>query len=286
MATSNTARKDWDENTIYNQYIKDVNKYPLLEREEEKTLIRLAHRGNRQALDKLVVSNLKFVINIAFMYKNQGIPVNELINEGNIGLMEAARRFDPDQKIKFISYAVWWIRQSITRAIAEKARVVRISAEKELVLRRLNKKSSKMVQTIGGTFVLDSSEISDSTEYSTEQVENILKMGQRHSSLDAPVGEEGDANLHELTPADDTASDEFAEYKSTKDYIKESLSSLDPQQQEVLKYYYGIGSSFTLNLQEIGKMIGLSKERVRQVKEKALSQLRELGVAKELATAA
>jgi len=277
---------EWDENSIYNQYIKDVSKYPLLEREEEKALIQLAHQGDRNAIDKLVVSNLKFVINIAFMYKGQGLPINELINEGNLGLMEAARRFDPKQKIKFISYAVWWIRQSITRAIAEKARVVRISAEKELVLRRLNKKSSKLVQTVGGQYVMDYNEIADNTDYSPEQVEKILKMGQRHSSLDAPVGEDGDSNLLEMTPADSTSSDEYAEVKSMKDFIRESMDQLDDQQQEVLKYYYGIGSSFTLNLQEIGKMIGLSKERVRQVKEKALAQLREMGVGRELRPAA
>lgn len=277
---------EWDENSIYNQYIKDVSKYPLLEREEEKALIKLASDGDRKAMDKLVVSNLKFVINIAFMYKGQGLTINELINEGNLGLMEAARRFDSNQKIKFISYAVWWIRQSITRAIAEKARVVRISAEKELVLRRLNKKSSRLVQTIGGQYVMDYNEIADNTDYTPDQVEKILKMGQRHASLDAPVGEDGDSNLLEMTPADSTTSDEYAEVKSMKDYIRESMDQLDDQQQEVLKYYYGIGSSFTLNLQEIGKMIGLSKERVRQVKEKALAQLREMGVARELRPAA
>jgi RNA polymerase primary sigma factor len=198
---------------IYNQYIKDVSKYPLLEREEEKRLIKLASQGHRPAMNKLVVSNLKFVINIAFMYKNQGLTINELINEGNLGLMEAARRFDAKQKIKFISYAVWWIRQSITRAIAEKARVVRISAEKELVLRRLNKKSRRLVQTIGGQYVMDYNEISQSTDYTPEQVENILKMGLRHASLDAPVGEDGESNLLEMTPADSKTSDEFAEVK-------------------------------------------------------------------------
>tara|TARA_B110000483_G_scaffold216252_1_gene267619 strand:+ start:2763 stop:3620 length:858 start_codon:yes stop_codon:yes gene_type:complete len=285
MAATAT-RKDWDENSIYNQYIKEVNKYPLLERAEEKTLLELASRGNRRAMDKLVVSNLKFVINIAFMYKNQGIAVNELINEGNLGLMEAARRFDHNQPIKFISYAVWWIRQSITRAIAEKARVVRISAEKELVLRRLNKKSSRLVQTIGGHYTLDHEEIAASTDYDEKQVANILKMGQRHASLDAPVGEEGESNLLELTPSDGVRADEYCEAKSMKDYITASMNQLDSQQQEVIKYYYGIGSSFTMNLQEIGKMIGLSKERVRQVKEKALAQLRGLGVGRELRPAA
>lgn len=280
------TRKDWDENSIYNQYIKEVKKYPLLERAEEKTLLELASQGNRLAMDKLVVSNLKFVINIAFMYKNQGIAVNELINEGNLGLMEAARRFDHNQPIKFISYAVWWIRQSITRAIAEKARVVRISAEKELVLRRLNKKSSRLVQTIGGHYTLDHEEIAANTDYDEKQVANILKMGQRHASLDAPVGEEGESNLLELTPSDGVGADEYSEAKSMKDYITASMDQLDSQQQEVIKYYYGIGSSFTMNLQEIGKMIGLSKERVRQVKEKALTQLRGLGVGREFCPAA
>lgn len=285
MATA-TTRKDWDENTIYNQYIKEVNKHPLLKHAEEKSLLELASQGNKHAMDKLVVSNLKFVINIAFMYKNQGLVVNELINEGNLGLIEAARRFDHKQPIKFISYAVWWVRQSITRAIAEKARCVRISAEKELVLRRLNKKSTRLVQTIGGQYTLDHEEIAQNTDFNEKQVANILKMGQRHASLDAPVGEEGQSTLLELTPADDASTEQYTEAKSMKDYIKASMDQLDAQQQEVIKYYYGIGSSFTMNLQEIGKMIGLSKERVRQVKEKALAQLRDLGVGREFRPAA
>ena len=129
-------------NSIYFQYLNDIAKYPLLTREQEKVLIELSAKGNRRAQDLLVKSNLKFVVNIANLYKGQGLDVNELINEGNMGLIEAARRFDPNQKIKFISYAVWWIRQNITRAISEKARLVRISAEKELVLRRFNRVSS------------------------------------------------------------------------------------------------------------------------------------------------
>ena len=152
-------------NSIYFQYLNDIAKYPLLTREQEKILIELSAKGNRRAQDLLVKSNLKFVVNIANLYKGQGLDVNELINEGNMGLIEAARRFDPSQKIKFISYAVWWIRQNITRAISEKARLVRISAEKELVLRRFNRVSSKTRQVVGGTLTIDPESLEGASRY-------------------------------------------------------------------------------------------------------------------------
>jgi RNA polymerase primary sigma factor len=276
-ATTNT----WDENTIYQQYLKDVSRYPLLKKAEERELIRLAHDGSQKAITKLVVSNLKFVINIAFMYKNQGMSVNELINEGNIGLHEAAKRFDPNQNIKFISYAVWWIRQAITRAIAEKARVVRISAEKELVLRRLNRKSRNTRQTIGGEFVIDSEDVSQNTEYNAAKVEEIMKMGLRHASLDAPIGDESDGTLMDIATKSDLLADDVASDKSNKNYIKECMEKLPMQEREVLRMYFGVEREFSLNLLEIGKRIGLSKERVRQVKEKGLSHLRDMGMRKE-----
>jgi RNA polymerase primary sigma factor len=271
----------WDENSIYQQYLKDVSKYPLLTKAEERELIRLAHNGNQKAITKLVVSNLKFVINIAFMYKNQGMGVNELINEGNIGLHEAAKRFDPNQNIKFISYAVWWIRQAITRAIAEKARVVRISAEKELVLRRLNRKSRNTRQTIGGEFVIDSEDVSQNTEYNADKVEEIMKMGLRHASLDAPIGDENDGTLMDIATKSDLLADDVASDKSNKNYIKDCMGKLPEQEREVLGMYFGVEREFSLNLLEIGKRIGLSKERVRQVKEKGLARLRDMGMRKE-----
>jgi RNA polymerase primary sigma factor len=271
----------WDENSIYQQYLKDVSKYPLLTKAEERELIRLAHSGNQKAITKLVVSNLKFVINIAFMYKNQGMGVNELINEGNIGLHEAAKRFDPNQNIKFISYAVWWIRQAITRAIAEKARVVRISAEKELVLRRLNRKSRNTRQTIGGEFVIDSEDVSQNTEYNADKIEEIMKMGLRHASLDAPIGDENDGTLMDIATKSDLLADDVASDKSNKNYIKDCMGKLPEQEREVLGMYFGVEREFSLNLLEIGKRIGLSKERVRQVKEKGLARLRDMGMRKE-----
>ena len=276
-ATTNT----WDENSIYQQYLKDVSRYPLLEKAEERELIRLAHGGSQKAIQKLVVSNLKFVINIAFMYKGQGMSVNELINEGNIGLHEAAKRFDPNQNIKFISYAVWWIRQAITRAIAEKARVVRISAEKELVLRRLNRKSRNTRQTIGGEFVIDSEDVAQNTEFNAHKVEEIMKMGMRHASLDAPIGDEQDGTLMDIATKSDLLADDVASDKSNKSYIKDCMAKLPEQEREVIGMYFGVGREFSLNLLEIGKRIGLSKERVRQVKEKGLAHLRDMGMRKE-----
>jgi RNA polymerase primary sigma factor len=271
----------WNENKIYQQYIKDVSKYPLLKKAEERELIKLAHNGNHKAIQKLVVSNLKFVINIAFMYKGQGMSVNELINEGNIGLHEAAKRFDPVQPIKFISYAVWWIRQAITRAIAEKARVVRISAEKELVLRKLNRKSRHSRQTIGGEFVIDSEVVAEGTDYTPRKVEEIMKMGLRHASLDAPIGEDNDGSLMDIATKSNLNADDIASDNSNKSYINECMENLPDQEREVLGMYYGVGRQFSLNLLEIGKRIGLSKERVRQVKEKGLTHLRDMGIRNE-----
>ena len=278
----NPIKSNWDEHTLYQQYVKDISKYQLLTRGEEKELVRLASSGDKAATDRLVLANLRFVINIAFMYKNQGLSIGELINEGNLGLYEAARRFDCDQKIKFISYAVWWIRQSITRAISEKSRLVRISAVKELVLRRLNRKTSNLRQVIGGQLVADENVLAVDSGYGADQIHDILKMGQRHASFDAPVGEDGDNSLLDLT-ADETPIDNDTEVKSQIKFLHNAVDHLAPIEKKVLQLYFGIGLPYTLNLQEIGKQIGLSKERVRQVKEKALNNLREQGILKELA---
>jgi len=277
---------EWDEKGIYYQYLNDISKYPLLTKAEERALILRIARGDRKAEEKLVLSNLRFVINIASMYKGQGLSINELINEGNIGLIEAARRFDSAQKIKFISYAVWWIRQSVTRAISEKARLVRISAEKELVLRRFSKQSAPFRQVIGGQQVIDSDAISEETDYSPDQVDHILKMGLRHSSLDAPIGEDGENTVMDLTPVDEDSFEDEVEAKSRSQYVAQQLSQLSEQEQLVIRMYFGIGQEYSLNLQEIGKVIGLSKERVRQVKENALAHLRDLNLGAELLSAA
>jgi len=280
------ANQDWNERAIYFQYLNEVARYPLLSTAEERILLRKANEGHRGAMDRLVRANLRFVINIANMYKGQGLSIGELINEGNLGLMEATRRFDADQKIKFISYAVWWIRQSITRAISEKARMVRISAEKELVLRKLNRTPSRIKQVVGGTYVIDAQSLEGVTRYNAEQIEQILQMGVRTVSLDAPTGEEGDTTLMDVIPTDFENANEKSERRSERQELKKLFTQLNDQEREVLKLYFGLKGDYELNLQEIGRQMGLSKERVRQIKENALAHLRELKHATMLEPAA
>ncbi len=262
------------ERDVYFQYLNDISKYPLLSKEQENILLQKVQEGNKQALDLLVKSNLRFVVNIANLYKGQGLDVNELINEGNMGLIEAARRFDPNQKIKFISYAVWWVRQNITRAIAERGRMVRISAEKELVLRRFNKNGGALRQVIGGGFTVDPKSLEGLSKYKAHDIEKILMMGSRSTSLDAPVGEDGDTSLGD-TIAASNQTDTVAQRKDRRNVFNKVMKqNLSDQEMQVIELYYGFKMDSDLNLKEIAPMVGLSKERVRQLKENALAKLR------------
>lgn len=264
-----------NEKDIYFQYLNDISKYPLLTKQQEAVLLKKIKEGSREAMDLLVKSNLRFVVNIANLYKGQGMDIGELISEGNLGLMEAARRFDAGQKIKFISYAVWWVRQNITRAIAEKGRMVRISAEKELVLRRFNKKGGKLRQVVGGSYILDPESLAGVSKYKADAIEKILMMGNRASSLDAPVGEDGESTLGDCLAAEEARTDEVAEVNERAQVFEKVLQdNLSDQEQDILKLYFGFKMDSDLNLKEIAPMVGLSKERVRQLKENALAKLR------------
>lgn len=267
--------KERNEQDIFFQYLKDISKYPLLGAAEEKILLELVAKGNKAALDKLVRANLRFVVNIAHLYKGQGLDINELINEGNMGLIEAAKRFDPKQKIKFISYAVWWVRQNMTRAISEKARLVRISAEKELVLRQFKRASAQMRQTIGGNYTIDPSSLEGVTRYKGTQIEKILMMDAHAASLDSPVNDDGDTTLQDCLAADIEGTDALARENNKKQVVKTIFKkSLSNQEQRVIELYYGFEEDSNLNLKEIAPVVGLSKERVRQLKEMALAKLR------------
>lgn len=267
--------KEWNEKNIYFQYLNNIAKYPLLTREQEAVLLKKISQGDRRALDLLIKSNLKFVVNIANLYKGQGLDVNELINEGNIGLIEAAHRFDPNQKIKFISYAVWWIRQNITRAISEKARLVRISAEKELILRRFNRVGNQTRQVVGGQFTIDPKSLEGASRYKEKDIEKILMMGTKTTSMETPVGEDGDMTLGDLLADESQNTEAFAQKNDQAESIRNLLKEhLTDQENRVIGLYYGIDVDADLNLKEIGSIVGLSKERVRQVKENALAKLR------------
>ena len=269
MNTRNREERD-----VYFQYLNDISKYPLLTREQETLLLAKIRQGSREAMDMLVKSNLRFVVNIANLYKGQGLDVCELISEGNRGLMEAARRFDPNQKIKFISYAVWWVRQNITRAIAEKGRMVRISAEKELVLRRFAKKGGKLRQVVGGSYVLDPESLAGVSKYKGEAIEKVLMMDNRAKSLDTPVSEDGDATLGD-TIASASRTDKLAERNNRSDVFEKVMrDNLSEQELDILRLYFGFAMDTDLNLKEVAPMVGLSKERVRQLKESALAKLK------------
>jgi RNA polymerase primary sigma factor len=272
-----SALKDnWDGSALYNMYIKDIQRYPLMTRPEERAVLDQLAKGSEAAKHKLVVSNLRFVVNVAFLYRNQGLSLPELINEGNIGLLEAANRFDTTRDLKFISYAVWWIRQSITRAIAEKARVVRISAEKELILRRFSKVNHPVGQAIGGSWVTDSVELGRRMEMSAEAIEKVIEMGQRHSSLDSTLNDDGDTSLIDILHDEEAVlPDAHAEANDEMANLEAMIAELPDAERKVLCMYFGIGYGEAFNLQEIGKVVGLSKERVRQIKEKALARMRE-----------
>ncbi|MBR4559443.1 MAG: sigma-70 family RNA polymerase sigma factor [Fibrobacter sp.] len=283
--TKNTHVRD--DRDVYFQYLNDISKYPLLTKEQEKVLLQKIREGSREAMDMLIKGNLRFVVNIANLYKGQGLDVNELINEGNMGLIEAARRFDANQKIKFISYAVWWVRQNITRAIAERGRLVRISAEKELVLRRFAKKGGQMHQVVGGGLMLDPKSLEGVSKYKANDIEKILMMGNKTASLDTPVGEDGEMTLGDTIAATEFRTDELAEKNNKSMLFNKAMNNcLSEQEKEIIKLYFGFKMDSELNLKEIAPMVRLSKERTRQLKDSALEKLRNEQLARVLNDAA
>lgn len=280
-------RNNHEERDVYFQYLNDISKYPLLTKEQEKLLLQKIRKGSREAMDLLVRSNLRFVVNIANLYKGQGLDVNELINEGNMGLIEAARRFDFKQKIKFISYAVWWVRQNITRAIAERGRLVRISAEKELVLRRFNKKGGSMHQVVGGGLMLDPKSLEGVSKYKADEIEKILMMANRSASLDTPVNDDSEMTLGETIADCGNHTDELAATNDRKRIFDKIINkNLSKQEEEIINLYFGLKMDTDINLKEIAPRIGLSKERTRQLKDSALEKLRNERLAKVLYDAA
>ena len=225
-----------DQKDIYMQYLNDISRYPLLTREQETVLLQKSAEGNKAALDMLVNSNLRFDVNIANLYKGRGLDIMELINEGNMGLIEAARRFDRSLKIKFISYAVWWIRQNITRALSEKGRMIRISAEKELMLRCFNRHAKDVQQVIGGTYTVNAQSLEGLSKYKANDIEKILMMGNTTSSLDAPVNEDGDATLGDTISDSQSRTDELADSNNrTEVFDKVMDKNLSSQEKEIIK---------------------------------------------------
>ena len=266
------------------KYLQEIGKVDLLTPEEEVELAKRIKQGDQTALEKLTKANLRFVVSVAKQYQNQGLSLSDLINEGNLGLIKAAQRFDETRGFKFISYAVWWIRQSILQALAEQSRIVRLPLNKVGSLNKINKAFSELEQEFERE--PSSDELADQLEIPTEEVETTLGVAARHVSMDAPFVEGEDNSLLDVLENNSTPNtDQGLEYsESLSREINRSLSTLTERQCDVIKLYFGIGVEHPMSLEDIGEKFGLTRERVRQIKDKAINKLRNTSRSKLLKT--
>jgi RNA polymerase primary sigma factor len=256
------------------KYLQEIGKVDLLTPEEEVDLAKRIKQGDQAALEKLTKANLRFVVSVAKQYQNQGLSLSDLINEGNLGLIKAAQRFDETRGFKFISYAVWWIRQSILQALAEQSRIVRLPLNKVGSLNKINKAFSELEQEYERE--PSAEELAEMLEIPTEEVETTLGVAARHVSMDAPFVEGEDNSLLDVLENIGTpGTDQDLEYReSLSREIERSLSTLTDRQCDVIKLYFGIGIEHPMSLEDIGDKFGLTRERVRQIKDKAINKLR------------
>ena len=280
MRLSTSRKTSVDEGSL-DQYLREISRYPLITREEEVVLAQAIKTGNEESLDKLVRSNLRFVVSVAKKYQNQGVSLSDLINEGNLGLIRAAHKFDETKGIKFISYAVWWIRQAILQALAEQSRIVRVPLNRAGTLHRIGKRSASLQQELGREPTVE--EIAEGMDISREEVAKTLSISQSHLSLDAPLTPGEDNKLLDYLPDTQNAGpDQETFERALTDSIEEVLSTLKDREAKILRLYFGLEGQEPMTLEEIGSMMGITRERVRQIKEKALARLRHVSRARAL----
>ena len=261
------------ENASLDKYLTDIGREDLITAEEEVELAKRIKEGDDRALNKLVKANLRFVVSVSKQYQNQGLSLPDLINEGNVGLIKAARRFDETRGFKFISYAVWWIRQSILQALAEQSRIVRLPLNQVGSINKIKKTISKLEQELNRPPSED--EIAQHLETTEVKVNAAMRISNRSISIDAPISSEDDTSMVDFIASDDTPkSDEHLIHESLNQEIQRSLSTLSEKEREVINLYYGIGMNHGLTLDEIGDKFDLTRERVRQIKEKAIRRLK------------
>ena len=266
------------------QYLQEISQYPLIDRAEEGRLAKLIRKGEEEALDKLVRSNLRFVVSVAKKYQSQGVPLSDLINEGNLGLIRAAHKFDETKGIKFISYAVWWIRQAVLQALAEQSRIVRVPLNRAGALYRVGRQKSNLLQELGRDPTVE--EIAEGLDVTREEVERTLAISQTHLSLDAPMqpGDEKGRLLDFLPDQFSPGPEDEAYEHALKATVEDALSSLKEREAKILRLYYGLDGQEPMTLEDIGSILGITRERVRQIKEKALIRLRHASRARFLET--
>jgi RNA polymerase primary sigma factor len=264
------------------KYLQEIGKVELIAPEEEVALAIRIKEGDQKALERLTKANLRFVVSVAKQYQNQGLTLPDLINEGNLGLIKAAQRFDETRGFKFISYAVWWIRQSILQALAEQSRIVRLPLNKVGLTNRISKAYQMLEQEFEREPTAE--ELAELLEITADEVETTLMMGSRHVSVDSPLGEGDDNSLIDVLENDnaDKADEKLVHDESLKLEIDRSLRTLTERQKNVICFFYGIGVDHPLSLEDIGEKYSLTRERVRQIKDKAITKLRTTSRCKEL----
>ncbi|MBL4668760.1 MAG: sigma-70 family RNA polymerase sigma factor [Flavobacteriales bacterium] len=267
------------------KYLHDISKESLITAEEEAELAKLIRTGDKNALEKLTKANLRFVVSVSKQYQNQGLNLSDLINEGNIGLIKAAERFDETRGFKFISYAVWWIRQSIMQAIAEQARIVRLPLNKIGNITKINRTFAQLEQVHEREPSID--EVAELLDITADEVKDSLKIAGRHVSVDAPLSSDEESNtlLDVMSEKDSILNpDRKLMAESLRNEIERSFSTLSYREAEVLRMYFGINCKTPLTLEEIGEEFELTRERVRQIKEKSLRKLKHTSRCKLLKT--
>ncbi|MCS7162681.1 MAG: RNA polymerase sigma factor RpoD/SigA [Bacteroidia bacterium] len=263
------------ESQSLDKYLQEIGKVPLLTVEEEAELARRIRQGDEEALEKLVKANLRFVVSVAKQYQNQGLPLTDLISEGNLGLIKAAKRFDETRGFKFISYAVWWIRQSILQALAEQSRIVRLPLNRVGALNKINKVYARLEQEYERE--PSAEEIAEALEgaLTPEEVAEIIRQSARHVSLDAPIAPGEETRFIDVLENPDLPQpDQILMQESLRQEISKALAMLEEREAEIVRMHFGIGQRYPMTLDEIAEKLNLTRERVRQIKEKAIRKLR------------
>jgi RNA polymerase primary sigma factor len=271
------------ETASLDKYLQEIGRVDLITAEEEVELAQRIKAGDELALEKLTKANLRFVVSVAKQYQNQGLSLPDLINEGNLGLIKAARRFDETRGFKFISYAVWWIRQSILQALAEQSRIVRLPLNKIGSINKINKAYAQLEQELERPPT--PAEVAEVVELTEDEVKQSLKNSGRHVSMDAPLVEGEDSNMYNVIGSEDSPNpDEGLMVDSLRQEIDRALVTLTPREGEVVRAYFGLNGEHAMTLEEIGEAFDLTRERVRQIKEKAIRRLKHTSRSKILKT--
>jgi len=269
------------ESQSLDKYLQEIGKVDLLTPEQEIDLAQRIKKGDQKSLEKLTKANLRFVVSVAKQYQNQGLSLGDLINEGNLGLIKAAKRFDETRGFKFISYAVWWIRQSILQALAEQSRIVRLPLNRVGALNKIGKAFSSLEQEFERE--PSASELAEELDMSIFEVADTLKISGRHLSMDAPFAQGEDNRLLDVIQDErQPAPDSILMDESLKEEVQRALATLSDREAEVIRLYFGLQREHSLTLEEIGEKFNLTRERVRQIKEKAIRRLRHASRSKNL----